>query len=559
MTFKDVANDPAFAPWRDEALKRGYASVIAVPLLAEGVPFGALAIYASEPDAFDRDEVELLEALANDLSHGVVALRDRVERRRAEEALRRAYDDLERRVADRTADLSRANDRLTREVAERERAEEALRRSERLYRQLTEGTRDAIVVADQDGRITLFNPAARAVFGYDEAEILGRPVTDLMAPGLKDRHDAAFRRYVETREARLVGRTVELTGRRRSGEDFPLEVSLTAIDLPEGVVLLGAIRDLTDRRRLQARMLQAEKLAALGLLSAGVAHEINNPLAYVANNLAVLERDLASISELLDAFTTRPTPRSPPPAPTSPRGSPSSPRRSTCPTSARTSAGSSPAPATASSGSPRSSRTSAASSGSTSRPSTASTSTRRSPAASRWSAAASSAGDRRRARLRRPPGGRLRPRPDQPGGAEPPGQRHAGDRGHRPPLRPDHRPDRRHGPRGDDRGRATTAPASPRPSSPGSSTPSTPPSRSARGPASASRSARGSSATTAAGSRSTAPSAPAPPSGSSSRSRAAPRSAPWSPRTDRREPGGPPPRPPPRITPNSLRLLLYKR
>lgn len=298
--FKDVADDPHFAPWREEAMKRGYASVIGVPLLCEAEALGVVVIYASEPDAFDDEEVALLRGLADDLGYGIVSLRARAERRKAREELERAHEELERRVDLRTAELSRANELLTREVAERERAEQALRSSERLYRQLTEGTRDAIVVADQRGVITLINPAARRVFGYDEGEALGRPLSLLIPEEDQVDHREAVRRFVEAREGHLVGRTVELRGRRKGGEVFPLEISLSAIDLPEGVVLLGAIRDVTDRQRMQARINQAEKLASLGLLSAGIAHEINNPLAYVSNNLAVLERDFAALSEILD-------------------------------------------------------------------------------------------------------------------------------------------------------------------------------------------------------------------------------------------------------------------
>jgi PAS domain S-box-containing protein len=112
--FQDVTADPRFAPWRAEAVKRGYASVIGLPLLADEVALGALAIYASEPDAFDAEEVTLLRALADDLAYGIVALRTRADRARAEEALRRAHDELERRVVERTAQLARANDELQR-------------------------------------------------------------------------------------------------------------------------------------------------------------------------------------------------------------------------------------------------------------------------------------------------------------------------------------------------------------------------------------------------------------------------------------------------------------
>ena len=302
VVIRDAAHDPDFAPWRDEALRRGYASVIGIPLFAGTAVLGSLTIYASEPDAFDEQEVALLRELSNDLSYGVVSLRDRAHRQRAEEALRTAYDELERRVEERTVELSRANSSLTQEIADRERAEVALRNSERLYRQLTEGTRDAIVVADKDSRITLFNPAAHETFGYAEAEVLGQPLAVLMPPDVAATHEQAFHRFLESRVPRVVGRTLELIGRRKNGEQFPLEISLSSIELPEGVVLLGAIRDLTERQRFQAMVVQAEKLASLGLLSAGVAHEINNPLAYAANNLAVLDRDFQGLTDVFDVY-----------------------------------------------------------------------------------------------------------------------------------------------------------------------------------------------------------------------------------------------------------------
>jgi PAS domain S-box-containing protein len=166
---------------------------------------------------------------------------------------------------------------LKREIAERQQAEEALQTSERLYRQLTEGILEAIVVADERGRIKLFNSAAQRVFGYAEREILGQPLTLLMPPTDREAHEQALQRYMETREAHCIGCTTERQGRRKGGETFPLELSLSAIELPEGIVFLGAIHDLTERRRMQAMIVQAEKLASLGLLSAGVAHEINNP------------------------------------------------------------------------------------------------------------------------------------------------------------------------------------------------------------------------------------------------------------------------------------------
>ena len=80
--FRDLAHDPDFAPWREEALRRGYASVVGIPLLSGSEVLGALAIYAADADAFDEDEVQLLRELADDLSYGIVALRSRAGGRR---------------------------------------------------------------------------------------------------------------------------------------------------------------------------------------------------------------------------------------------------------------------------------------------------------------------------------------------------------------------------------------------------------------------------------------------------------------------------------------------
>ena len=130
-------------------------------------------------------------------------------------------------------------ERLVIEIAQRERAEQALRASESRYRRLTEGARDAIVVADQQGVITLFNPAAQTIFGYSEPEVRGKPLTILMPEEYHEGHCGGFQRYLETREARIIGRTVELRGRRKTGDTFPLEMSLSTIDLPEGLGFLA--------------------------------------------------------------------------------------------------------------------------------------------------------------------------------------------------------------------------------------------------------------------------------------------------------------------------------
>jgi PAS domain S-box-containing protein len=190
---------------------------------------------------------------------------------------------------------------VVRDITERKRAEEARDAVNRLYRQLTEGTLDAIVVADSEARIQLFNPAAQRMFGLTETEVLGELVTRLMPEELRPTHAGAVRRYVQTRIPKIVGKTVELTGQRSNGERFPIELALSSIELPEGLILLASMRDLTERQKMQARVHQSEKLASVGLLAAGVAHEINNPLAYVGSNLSVIERYVLGLLRIVDA------------------------------------------------------------------------------------------------------------------------------------------------------------------------------------------------------------------------------------------------------------------
>jgi signal transduction histidine kinase/putative methionine-R-sulfoxide reductase with GAF domain len=134
----DMRTDSRFAPWRAEAGRRGYAACLGLPLLAGGQVFGVITVYAAEPNTFDTEEVELLTDLADHLAYGIVSMRTRAARDRAEAALQRSHAELEQRVSERTAELAEVNARLRAEVAERCRTEAVLKESESRYHVLFE-------------------------------------------------------------------------------------------------------------------------------------------------------------------------------------------------------------------------------------------------------------------------------------------------------------------------------------------------------------------------------------------------------------------------------------
>jgi signal transduction histidine kinase len=136
--IKDTYIAPNFAPWRAEAVRRGYESVVGLPLIANGTVLGAVTVYASEPDAFDPDEVTLLQELADNLAYGMMALRTRIAQKQAEESLRESHQQLEKRVELRTQELAAVNEQLRTEIAQRKLAEEAIQREQHVLRQLLE-------------------------------------------------------------------------------------------------------------------------------------------------------------------------------------------------------------------------------------------------------------------------------------------------------------------------------------------------------------------------------------------------------------------------------------
>ncbi len=177
---------------------------------------------------------------------------------------------------------------VARDVTARKAAEESLRRSEATSRALLESVTESIVVTDAAGRIVLVNARTETMFGYARAELIGQPVEVLIPAPLRDRHVAHRGTYMAAPRTRSMGRGLDLAGLKKDGTEFPVEVSLSYIETDEGTRAIAFVTDISERVAFQKAARQADKLAALGTLSAGIAHEINNPVGIISSRVEVM-------------------------------------------------------------------------------------------------------------------------------------------------------------------------------------------------------------------------------------------------------------------------------
>ena len=133
------------------------------------------------------------------------------------------------------------------------------RRAEQRFRAVAETANDAIVSADRHGNIIYFNPAAERIFGYIPTETLGQPLTLLMPERFRGSYRDGLHRFVTGGEARVIGKTVELAGRRKDGSEFPLELSLASWKVGGEVYFAGIMRDIGKRKRAEEARRQSEE------------------------------------------------------------------------------------------------------------------------------------------------------------------------------------------------------------------------------------------------------------------------------------------------------------
>jgi len=167
-------------------------------------------------------------------------------------------------------------------------------------RSILETVPDAMVVIDEQGRILSFSKAAERLFGFAESELMGENVSTLMPSPDRERHDGYLQRYLATSEKRIIGIGRLVSGRRRDGSTFPMELSVGEAEVGGERVFTGFVRDLTERQAtekqmhiLQSELAHVSRVTAMGTLATSIAHELNQPLTAIANYVETASELLA--------------------------------------------------------------------------------------------------------------------------------------------------------------------------------------------------------------------------------------------------------------------------
>ena len=219
---QNLLTDPQFAPWREEAQKRGYASSAALPLKVDSEVIGVLNVYSAEPDAFDEEEIVLLTELANDLAYGIKALRTAAKKQQAEEKFAKAFYSAPNLMA---------------------------------------------ITVPEDGTIIDINDAYLNVLGYTREECIGRTTTALNVWADPEQRSATVDHI--RKEGRALNTEVNL--RKKSGEISTVILSMEPITIDDKKYLLSVATDITERKQVEEKFKkshldfeEAQRLAHIG-------------------------------------------------------------------------------------------------------------------------------------------------------------------------------------------------------------------------------------------------------------------------------------------------------
>ena len=204
----------------------GTRSGATVVIAGEDGPFGILAVHSRKARKFTGDDVIFLQAVANAVSTAII------------------------------------RNRISDELVDRERTLDAI----------LDNAADGIVVSDARGNIVMANGAAETIFGYEAALLTKMQIRDLVPPTYPGKSTQAAHVVDIQTSAR------EMVGRRADGSTVPIDIAMSEFDGPDGSLHIALVRDITEQKSLQSQLIQASKLATVGEMAAGIAHELNQPL-----------------------------------------------------------------------------------------------------------------------------------------------------------------------------------------------------------------------------------------------------------------------------------------
>lgn len=184
------------------------------------------------------------------------------------------------------------------DLTESKRVERELRESSARLRAVVETAVDGVILIDSRGRILMFNPACEKLFQYRADEVMHENVKLLMPPSYSREHDSYIRNFLETGNRKIIGIGREVVGRRKDGSTFPMDLSVGEAKQDGEAIFVGIIHDLTERKRTEEQLVQAQKMETVGQLSGGIAHDFNNLLTVIVGNAELLSENLKPRQDL---------------------------------------------------------------------------------------------------------------------------------------------------------------------------------------------------------------------------------------------------------------------
>jgi len=241
--------------------REGYKSLIVLPLVSKGRMIGGFVLASRRPRAFSASDAEVLQHVEGHLASAV-------DNAQLYEQLKTLSSQLEETVRERSREVFEVKQYLE---------------------NLVETAGDAIITVDHEGNVTSWNRSAEQILGYRKDKAIGRELTRLASgQGARDQLTAILVRALEGR----TSSNVESTWVRKDGKEVVVSLTVSPISAGDedavGALVIG--RDITERKKLQEELFHSEKLASIGQLAAGVAHQINNPLGAISGRIQMLLR-----------------------------------------------------------------------------------------------------------------------------------------------------------------------------------------------------------------------------------------------------------------------------